>query len=348
MNDPTITRTAPTKVRRIADIDTALLRTFKAVVELGSLERASESVFRTQAAVSQQIKRLEQTLDVKLFEKAGRRLQLTETGQYVYRKAEMLLAMADSLLDSPVSSGLKDDLRAPYTDFLGEHLTSDWAMGPSSLPDNATVSIINGLGPLPTIQPVRKFEDYLLPKHKELLQFWKEMKQSSEPLTLDLLANRGLFNIHEESGGVAVMQGTVPKMIDVTDFDMDDLSIGRDELPSSLDRFAKDKEFERVMNEIPLAAVTSGCPALVAGNSNILESKFLAEDVTRRWRRLDRLFLPISCGVVSGKVPARTQGVMILILPRDNSYYALADSGSVDSQELANIPMVLEPPVLGY
>ena len=44
------------------ELDIDLLRTFVAVVESGSFTKASRTVFRSQAAVSMQVKRLEDRL----------------------------------------------------------------------------------------------------------------------------------------------------------------------------------------------------------------------------------------------------------------------------------------------
>ena len=55
------------------DIDIALLRAFVAVVETGSVTSAARLLNRTQAAVSLQIKRLEELLDQQLFKREHRK-----------------------------------------------------------------------------------------------------------------------------------------------------------------------------------------------------------------------------------------------------------------------------------
>ncbi|MFA3919296.1 LysR substrate-binding domain-containing protein [Ruegeria sp. 2012CJ15-1] len=57
------------------------LAAFEASARLRSFTRAAEELFVTQAAVSRQIKILEQYLGVKLFDRTHRRVELTETGQ---------------------------------------------------------------------------------------------------------------------------------------------------------------------------------------------------------------------------------------------------------------------------
>ena len=56
------------------------LRTFQAVVDQGSYQRAAESLNYTQSTVTAQIQQLESALGVPLFERVGRRMRLTEAG----------------------------------------------------------------------------------------------------------------------------------------------------------------------------------------------------------------------------------------------------------------------------
>jgi DNA-binding transcriptional LysR family regulator len=79
------------------NIDTALLRTFVAVAETGTMTTAARQLHLTQAAVSQQIKRLEELLDRPLFERDQRRLELTTGGAMLLAKAPRLLALNDEI-----------------------------------------------------------------------------------------------------------------------------------------------------------------------------------------------------------------------------------------------------------
>ena len=58
------------------DLDLTLLRAFAAVVEAGSVTAAARQLNRTQAAVSLQVKRLEETLAQSLFDREHKRLVL--------------------------------------------------------------------------------------------------------------------------------------------------------------------------------------------------------------------------------------------------------------------------------
>lgn len=65
---------------------------FAAVAELGNVTRAAEGLNLTQSTLSRQIKALELSLGLKLFEKAGRTLRLTAEGEALYSRVNALLA----------------------------------------------------------------------------------------------------------------------------------------------------------------------------------------------------------------------------------------------------------------
>jgi len=67
------------------------LETFLAVVEEGSFSRAAARLHRTQPAVSQTIRRLEEDLGEALFDRSSRQGQLTDAGALLKEYAEKLL-----------------------------------------------------------------------------------------------------------------------------------------------------------------------------------------------------------------------------------------------------------------
>jgi LysR family transcriptional regulator, putative pyruvate carboxylase regulator len=73
------------------------LRAFCHVARLGSVSRAAEAVFLSQPAVSLQLGALESELGQPLFERHGRRLNLTREGQALYELARPLIDGFDSL-----------------------------------------------------------------------------------------------------------------------------------------------------------------------------------------------------------------------------------------------------------
>ncbi|HSH48646.1 MAG TPA: LysR family transcriptional regulator, partial [Halomonas sp.] len=79
------------------NIPTELLRTFVTIKDLGGFTSAGELLGRSQPAISLQIKRLEETLDTKVFLR-GSSLTLTADGESVYSYAKEILALNDSLI----------------------------------------------------------------------------------------------------------------------------------------------------------------------------------------------------------------------------------------------------------
>jgi DNA-binding transcriptional LysR family regulator len=64
---------------------------FKRVAETKSISRASEELLLTQPAISKQIKALEEELGVRLFDRIGKKLFLTRTGEVLYSHALKIL-----------------------------------------------------------------------------------------------------------------------------------------------------------------------------------------------------------------------------------------------------------------
>lgn len=65
---------------------------FQAVIETGSFYQAAEKCNVSQSAVSQQIKKLEQELGVKLLDRHNRTFSLTPAGEHFYRKSLILVS----------------------------------------------------------------------------------------------------------------------------------------------------------------------------------------------------------------------------------------------------------------
>lgn len=76
------------------------LRYFWMVAKSGSIARASERLHLTPQSISGQLTEFEATLGVDLFRRAGRGLELTETGQRMLGYAEQIFSLGDELLDS--------------------------------------------------------------------------------------------------------------------------------------------------------------------------------------------------------------------------------------------------------
>lgn len=75
-------------------IDLVQLRTFVAVAEEQHLTRAADRLHMSQSAASGHIRAVEENLDVQLFLRANRGLQLTRAGELLLREAQTLLNQA--------------------------------------------------------------------------------------------------------------------------------------------------------------------------------------------------------------------------------------------------------------
>ena len=78
-----------------ANLDIDLLRSFAAVADTGSFTVAAELVARTQSAVSVQVKRLEEIVGRRVFERTSRSLALTPAGETLLSYARRILELND-------------------------------------------------------------------------------------------------------------------------------------------------------------------------------------------------------------------------------------------------------------
>lgn len=73
------------------------LRAFFLAARERSITKAAESLYVTQPAVTMQIKSLEQDLEVKLFRKYGKNLELTEAGSVLFGYAEKIFEIVEEM-----------------------------------------------------------------------------------------------------------------------------------------------------------------------------------------------------------------------------------------------------------
>ena len=76
-------------------LDSDLMRSFLAVTDAGSVTTAAARLYRTQSAVSLQIKRLEESLGQPLFERQARGVALTPRGEQLVPYARKVVALLD-------------------------------------------------------------------------------------------------------------------------------------------------------------------------------------------------------------------------------------------------------------
>ena len=78
-------------------MNTKSLVTFKTILEVGSFQKAADKLGYTQSTVTFQIKQLEEELSLKLFEKIGRRMELTQAGKDIMPYIDMILQGAEQI-----------------------------------------------------------------------------------------------------------------------------------------------------------------------------------------------------------------------------------------------------------
>lgn len=100
------------------DLEIGLLRAFVATAGCGSVSAAASRLARTQAAVSMQLRRLEDDLGVKLLKRGARGMDLTEAGHVLLPYAQKILglsvsarrALSDQAPHGPVRFGMTEDI----------------------------------------------------------------------------------------------------------------------------------------------------------------------------------------------------------------------------------------------
>jgi LysR family transcriptional activator of nhaA len=86
--------------RLVAVLNYKHLRYFWMVAKSGSIARASEQLHLTPQSISGQLGEFEDALGVEVFRRAGRGLELTETGQRMLGYAEQIFTLGNELLES--------------------------------------------------------------------------------------------------------------------------------------------------------------------------------------------------------------------------------------------------------
>lgn len=80
------------------NLDVTTLRSFVAVADSGGVTRAAGFLHLTQSAVSMQLKRLEEMLGLPLFDRTGRTIALTASGEQLLVYARRMVALNDEVI----------------------------------------------------------------------------------------------------------------------------------------------------------------------------------------------------------------------------------------------------------
>ncbi|MDY0883588.1 LysR substrate-binding domain-containing protein [Dongia soli] len=105
-----------------ADLDIDLLRTFATVHQAGGFSQAADVLCRSQPAISLQIKRLEERVGAKVFERGGMRgVPLTPAGLILLEYARQIIALHDEALARLTSPKIKTFIRLGILEELGNY-----------------------------------------------------------------------------------------------------------------------------------------------------------------------------------------------------------------------------------
>src|SRR3978361_2174299 len=92
-------------------LDIDLLRAFGVIAERRALRGRASRIGRTQSALSQQIKRLEEIVDQPLFQRTGRGVVLTNPGERLLIHAQRILRLHDEAMADLSGKGLSGTIR---------------------------------------------------------------------------------------------------------------------------------------------------------------------------------------------------------------------------------------------
>src|SRR6202035_2632451 len=123
------------------ELDIDLLRTFLAVVESGSFTKASRAVFRSQAAVSMQVKRLEESIGQPLFVRDTRNLELGQTGKALLPYARRLLNLHDETWTALVQPEVQGQIMIGVPD---DYIAIGFSRGSASMDARFCVDLVPG------------------------------------------------------------------------------------------------------------------------------------------------------------------------------------------------------------
>lgn len=114
---------------------------FWSVVKEGGVAQAAKALRLSPPTISGQVRALEEALELKLFDRAGRKLQLTEAGRMVFRYADEIFNLGGELLDTikgrPTGRPLR--LRVGISDVLPKLLCHDLLEPALRLPEPVQV-----------------------------------------------------------------------------------------------------------------------------------------------------------------------------------------------------------------
>lgn len=116
------------------NLDLTALRSFVAVADTGGVTKAAGFLHLTQSAVSMQLKRLEESLDVALLDRSARQIGLTAAGEQLLSYARRMLDLNDEAyarmtcesFEGELVLGVPHDIVYPAVPFVLQHFHAEY------------------------------------------------------------------------------------------------------------------------------------------------------------------------------------------------------------------------------
>jgi hypothetical protein len=324
----------------VRNIDTALLRTFVRVVESDSLAAAGLAMGRTQAAVSQQLSRLEQVVGQTLLARSGRKLVPTPHGIKFMHFAKRTLAIHDSF-----NFGARPSLISPAPVPPPQMQYSSRKAGAMLVSVNRqkNFDLDND-----AITPTSSFESNLRNgRLYEALSYWRESRTRQESFSFEKLISAGLISRDADNCLLFEIRNSDIVCVDATKHEMRDLRLDQYGFGAFDYQLIGDPDTLRARRGMYMACSTAEVPVFYTGNAVMpANSPVLSKYPDYARVALDRLLLPVQFdGSVGGKV---RRGVFILGAWDSRRFYScLTASGERDPWN-AVVPTITERVVFGF
>ncbi len=135
------------------NLDMTTLRSFLTVAEQGGVTRAAAVLNLTQSAVSMQIKRLEELLDVELFDRSNRSLSTTASGELLLTYARKIVELndeavgrlTDEVFEGEIRLGVPYDIVYPVVPQVLKRFNALYPRVKVQLVSSSTVKLIRSL-----------------------------------------------------------------------------------------------------------------------------------------------------------------------------------------------------------
>lgn len=103
------------------NLDVDLLRAFVAVADTGGFTSASRQLHRTQSAVSMQVKRIEELVGKRVFDRSGRAVKLTADGEILIGHARRMLKINEEAIADLMTPEFEGVIRLGIPDGYGTY-----------------------------------------------------------------------------------------------------------------------------------------------------------------------------------------------------------------------------------